>query len=86
MAGARSRLRMFFRELCRSLCFSFPNSIFALIVGLFAPFIVPCFTLSSDLKSACILHDIVRATESRSDFVGAALIREPMRLVQNARR
>ena len=33
-----------------------------------------------------ILHDIVRATESRSDFAGAALIRETIRVVQNWRR
>lgn len=30
-----------------------------------------------------ILHDILRATESRSDFAGAALIRETMRVVQS---
>jgi hypothetical protein len=33
-----------------------------------------------------ILHDIVRATEQRSDFAGAALIRETMRRVQNWKR
>ena len=33
-----------------------------------------------------ILHDIVRATESRSDFAGAALLRETMRVVQNWKR
>jgi hypothetical protein len=33
-----------------------------------------------------ILHDIVRATEVRGDFAGAALIRETMRVVQNWRR
>ncbi|MEO8702758.1 MAG: SEC-C metal-binding domain-containing protein [Kofleriaceae bacterium] len=33
-----------------------------------------------------ILHDILRTTESRRDFVGAALIRETMRLVQDWKR
>lgn len=37
-------------------------------------------------RRADVLHDIVRAAERRSDFVGAALIRETMRIIQSWKR